>query len=135
VEVRGVSSRLLEAARAFIPNFNGDNWRGDCGVPLRDITISLATGGGGLCLLLAPEVLEPARRLCPLAIGLFVCGVSCGSVHLAFTKQSIRNDQSATQRLTPHWHGFRTACKALVMWASIHSFSFLCSNLHWHINE
>ena len=28
-------------------------------------------------------------------------------------------DQSHTQRLTPHWHGFRTACRALVTWESI----------------
>jgi hypothetical protein len=55
VEVRGVLSRLLEAARAFIADFNGDNWRADCGFPLGDITISSATAGGWLCLLLAPS--------------------------------------------------------------------------------
>ena len=39
VEVRGVLSWLREAVRAFIPDFNGDNWRWDLGIPLRDITM------------------------------------------------------------------------------------------------
>jgi len=55
VEVRGVLSWLREAVRAFIPDFNGDNWRWDCGFPLRDITMSLARRFRDQCLVLEAE--------------------------------------------------------------------------------